>query len=81
MLPRKLTADQSETERARWQIVRTDTMRAMPGEIVAADVERGICKLRTLNRIETAEDGVTKTPVFDVIEHNLGTGGFVIVGR
>jgi hypothetical protein len=46
MLPQKLTAIDSEEERARYKIVRRDTMADVPGLILSASVETGLCLLR-----------------------------------
>jgi hypothetical protein len=49
MLPRKLTAVDPESERARYKIVRRDTMQDVPGLILSANVESGLCLLRHSN--------------------------------
>jgi hypothetical protein len=49
MLPRKLTAVDSESERRRYKIVRCDTMEDIPGLILAANVETGLCLVRLSN--------------------------------
>ena len=49
MLPRKLTAVDPENERARYKIVRRDTLEDVPGLILSANVETGLCLLRQLN--------------------------------
>jgi hypothetical protein len=49
MLPRKLTAVDPESERRRYKIVRRDTMEDVPGLILAANVEAGLCLLRLSN--------------------------------
>lgn len=46
MLPRKLTAIDPESERRRYKIVRRDTMEDVPGLILSANVEAGLCLLR-----------------------------------
>jgi hypothetical protein len=46
MLPRKLTAVDPESERRRYKIVRRDTMEDVPGLILSASVEAGLCLLR-----------------------------------
>jgi hypothetical protein len=46
MLPRKLTAVDPESERARYKIVRRDTLQDVPGLILSANVETGLCLLR-----------------------------------
>jgi hypothetical protein len=51
MLPRKLTAVDPESERARYKIVRRDTMQDVPGLILSANVETGLCLLRHSNGI------------------------------
>lgn len=49
MLPCKLTAIDPESERARYKIVRRDTMQDVPGLILSASVETGLCLLRHSN--------------------------------
>jgi hypothetical protein len=49
MLPRKLTAVDPESERRRYKIVRRDTMEDVPGLILSANVEAGLCLLRLSN--------------------------------
>lgn len=49
MLPRKLTAVDAESERRRYKIVRRDTMADVPGLILSASVETGLCLLRGSN--------------------------------
>jgi len=49
MLPRKLTAVDPENERARYKIVRRDTMQDVPGLILSANVETGLCLMRQSN--------------------------------
>lgn len=46
MLPRKLTAVDPESERRRYKIVRRDTMEDVPGLILSANVETGLCLIR-----------------------------------
>lgn len=46
MLPRKLTAIDPERERRRYKIVRRDTMEDVPGLILSASVETGLCLMR-----------------------------------
>lgn len=67
MLPRKLTAVDPESERARYKIVRRDTLADVPGLILAANVETGLCIVR---------DAAGAS-----IEHNFGPDGLSIVVR
>jgi hypothetical protein len=46
MLPLKLTAVDPESERRRYKIVRRDTMEDVPGLILSANVETGLCLIR-----------------------------------
>lgn len=46
MLPTKLTAVDPESERARYKIVRRDNFADVPGLILSANVDSGICMLR-----------------------------------
>lgn len=46
MLPEKLTALDPERDRKRYKIVRRDTMADVPGLILSASVETGLCLLR-----------------------------------
>jgi hypothetical protein len=48
-LPYRLTADIPETERARYVIVRLDTLAEVPGLILSASQETGLCLLRLPN--------------------------------
>jgi hypothetical protein len=49
MLPCKLTAVDPECERQRYKIVRRDTMEDVPGVILSANVETGLCLVRLPN--------------------------------
>jgi hypothetical protein len=49
MLPRKLTAVDPETERRRYKVVRRDSMEDVPGLILSANVDTGLCLLRLSN--------------------------------
>lgn len=49
MLPTKLTAVDPESERARYKVVRRDTFVDVPGLILAASVDTGVCLLRAAN--------------------------------
>jgi hypothetical protein len=64
MLPYKLTAIDPESERARYKIVRRDTMDDVPGLILSASVETGLCLLRKA-------DGASQ-------EFNFGPNGLCI---
>ena len=48
-LPYKLTATDPESERVRYKIVRRDYMTDVPGLILSASVETGLCLLRHPN--------------------------------
>ncbi|MFZ3235683.1 MAG: hypothetical protein WA417_13485 [Stellaceae bacterium] len=65
MLPRKLTAVDPEEERRRYKIVRRDTYEDVPGLILSANVDTGLCLLRLSN-------GASQ-------EHNFGPDGLRIV--
>lgn len=65
MLPRKLTAVDPEEERRRYKIVRRDTYEDVPGLILSANVDTGLCLLRLSN-------GTSQ-------EHNFGPDGLRIV--
>src|SRR5579871_4636051 len=58
MLPLKLTAADPESERRLYKIVRCDTMADLPGLILSANVETGLCLMRT---ISTAKNRPTNT--------------------
>jgi hypothetical protein len=49
MLPLRLTAADPESERARYKIVRRDLMQDVPGLILSASVESGLCLLRLVS--------------------------------
>lgn len=68
MLPQKLTAVDSEEERARFKIVRRDTMADVPGLILSASVETGLCLLRN-PKTEASQ------------EYNFGQSGLCIARR
>jgi len=65
MPPRKLTAIDPGSERARYKIVRRDNFVDVPGLILAANVDTGLCLLRDAK-------GAPQ-------EHNFGPDGFAIV--
>ena len=65
MLPTTLSAANPESERRRYAVVRLDTFETMPGLILAANVDTGMCLLRQTN-------GEAK-------EHFFGPGGLRIV--
>ncbi len=46
MLPMILSAADPEAERGRYRIVRLDTMELVPGLILAANCDTGMCLLR-----------------------------------
>jgi hypothetical protein len=65
MLPRVLTPTDPEHERARYKIVRRDNFQEVPGLILSANVETGLCLLRD-------KQGDSK-------EYNFGPDGICIV--
>lgn len=65
MFLRKLTAADPEEERALYKIVRRDTFDDVPGFIVSASVDTGLCLLRAVNGI--------------IQEFNFGPDGLRIV--
>lgn len=67
MLPERLTAVDPESDRRRYKIIRTDTMQDVPGLILSASVETGICMVRNA--------------VGESVEHNFGPRGLRIVVR
>jgi hypothetical protein len=68
MLPRKLAAELPEAERARWRIVRLDTVAELPGLILAADCDAGTATM--------------KVPVSgEAKDYSFGPGGLAIIGR
>ncbi|HEY1298845.1 MAG TPA: hypothetical protein VGF07_00010 [Stellaceae bacterium] len=67
MLPNKLPADAPEKLKRCYKIVRRDTMQDLPGEIVSADVDAGVCVLRRPNG--------------EAADFDLGARGIIIVGR
>lgn len=66
MLPRSLTAVDPESDRRRYKIVRRDTMQDVPGLILSASVESGLCLLRLANgasqEFNFAPDGLRIVP-------------------
>ena len=67
MLPTTLTAADPETARRRYKIVRLDTHQDVPGLILSASVETGLCMMR-------AASGEAR-------EHSFGPYGLRIVTR
>lgn len=67
MLPIKFTGEEPPQERARYKIVRSDTLRDVPGEILSADTLTGKCSMREVNGLTT--------------EHSFGENGLRIVAR
>jgi hypothetical protein len=78
-LPRRLGAAQSEDERAKWRIVRLDTMARLPGDIVEADIDSGLVKMRERGP-DKIENGVV-VPTFTDTTYAFGAGAIAIVGR
>jgi hypothetical protein len=79
-LPRRLCAEQSDAERARWRVVRLDTYATLDGEIVAADADSGLAVMRERGPDEIASDGSRKA-TYRQVTHNFGPGGMAIVAR
>jgi hypothetical protein len=67
VLPRKITQDMPPSERQCWRVIRLDTCKELPGEILAADCDTGVCTLKKA-------DGAAQ-------DYNLGPDSIVIVGR
>jgi hypothetical protein len=69
MLPTKLTAADAESERRRYKVVRLDTHDDVPGLILSASIETGLCMMR-------ADSGEAK-------EYNFGPYGLriIVAGR
>lgn len=44
MLLRKIESSLAESERAKWRVVRLDTYETIPGLILSADCDNGVCK-------------------------------------
>lgn len=65
MLPTTLSAANPESERRRYAVVRLDTMAVVPGLILAANRDTGMCLMR-------GDNGEAK-------EHFFGPGGLRIV--
>jgi hypothetical protein len=80
MLPRRIAQDLPESERRRWRIVRLDSYETLPGLVLSADCDTGVCTMRIQLGVDTADDG-TKTIKFDTRAHNFGPGGIAIIGR
>ena len=71
MLPTTLTAADPESERRRYKIVRLDTHETLPGLIMSASVDTGICVMQ----ITRAGHATEKK------EYNFGGRGLRIVCR
>jgi hypothetical protein len=67
LLPETLTAVDPESYRSRYKIVRTDTMQDVPGLILSASVENGLCMVRNA--------------AGESVEHSFGPRGLRIVTR
>jgi hypothetical protein len=67
MLPVILSAADPESDRRRYAVVRLDTMAIVPGLILAANCDTGMCLLRV-------GDG-------EPAEHHFGPNGLRIVAR
>jgi hypothetical protein len=80
MLPRKIEHDVPEAERRRWQIVRLDTYQVVPGLILSANCDTGVCTLSVVTGSVTGEDG-KKTATTEVRDLSFGPGGLAIIGR
>ena len=65
MLPTILSAADLESERARYTVVRLDTFAIVPGLILAANCDTGLCLMRN-------EKG-------EAVEHSFGPNGLRIV--
>jgi hypothetical protein len=64
----KLESHRSAEDKKRWRIVRTDSYKDVPGEIIAADESTGECD------VQRVIDGEEK------MEHlNFGAGGIKLV--
>jgi hypothetical protein len=66
----KLESHESAEDKKRWKIVRLDSCEEVPGEIVAADDEKGECC------VERTVEGEKKTESM-----SFGPGGMRIVRR
>jgi hypothetical protein len=55
-LPRRLGADDPESERTRWKIVRADTLADVPGLILEANVDTGSCLMRNASGVSQKHD-------------------------
>jgi hypothetical protein len=80
MLPRKIPSDAPEAERRRWRVVRLDTHEELPGSVVSADCDTGVCVMRQRGPDQIAEDG-KRTMTFEAKDYSFGPGGIVIIGR
>lgn len=80
MLPRKITANQSAHERAKWNVVRLDTYQPLPGTIVSADADSGDCQMEVVTGREKQEDGSVKVTMGKQ-DYSLGANGLAIIGR
>lgn len=78
-LPKRLGMDHTEEFRSRWRIVRLDTHEDLPGDILEADVDMGITKMRIRGPDKVENDVIV--PTFETVTHVIGAGGIAIVGR
>jgi len=80
MLPRKITHDAADGVKRLYRIVRLDTHQELPGEILSADADNGVCVMRERGPDEIAEDG-TRTPTYRTNDYTLGPDGLAIIRR
>jgi hypothetical protein len=80
VLPRKLAPDAPEAERRRWRAIRLDTHQELPGLILSADCDTGVCVMRVRGPDQVAADG-SKSPGFRSVDYSLGPGGLALIGK
>jgi hypothetical protein len=79
-LPRRLGADQPEAELRRWRVVRLDGCVTLAGEIIEADADSGVAKMRERGPDKLLDDGTVQR-TWEIVIHSLGPGAIAIVGK
>ena len=80
MLLRQLGSAETDAERARWRVVRLDTMQPLEGEIMEADIDSGVATMRERGP-DKVDDSGKVVPTWQTVVHSIGAGGIAIVRR
>lgn len=80
MLPPKIDKETPDSEKAKWTLVRLDTGKSIPGDIVDADATTGVAHVSVITGKTQQEDG-TIIVSREMVTIDLGANGFAIVRR